>query len=78
MGRTNACRSAQKRDRAAANAPKDPKSQLKSNQQAMNITCNICRQPFMNTQNRMQLQGHVDSKHSKSTFDDCFPGYSGP
>uniref|UniRef100_A0A0G4HUX0 Uncharacterized protein n=1 Tax=Chromera velia CCMP2878 TaxID=1169474 RepID=A0A0G4HUX0_9ALVE len=75
MGRSNACKAQQKRDRNAAAANAGGKSQLKVNQQAMTTFCSVCRQPFMSTQNKMQLQQHVDGKHPKNSFDECFPGY---
>ena len=30
---------------------------------------------FPGTMAKSQLQAHVDSKHSKSAFAECFPGY---
>lgn len=35
----------------------------------------VCLQPFMSTQNRDQLQSHIESKHSNKTFEECFPEF---
>lgn len=48
-------------------------SNLKSNALAANRFCNVCKQSFLCTANRGALEQHVDSKHSKLTFKDCFP-----
>ncbi|KAM7453497.1 hypothetical protein BLSTO_05754 [Blastocystis sp. subtype 1] len=48
-----------KASRTGANAPK--------------VYCHICRTEFMASQSNEQLQGHVDNKHPKNTFADCFP-----
>ena len=51
---------------------------------AAKIVCNICRvfyilnwiihqTEFLATQSTQQLQGHVDAKHPKLTFAQCFP-----
>lgn len=42
MGRTNACRAQQKRERNAKKEGSVAHSQLKANQGAMNIKCAIC------------------------------------
>ena len=34
-----------------------------------------CMQPFPNTSSESTLSQHVDSKHSKFAFKDCFPTY---
>ncbi|PWN93164.1 DUF1909-domain-containing protein [Acaromyces ingoldii] len=47
MGNGN--RAQQKRERNAAAAKKEPKSQLKTNQAAMNVICMNCRQTFLQT-----------------------------
>jgi transcription elongation factor Elf1 len=51
-------------------------SSLKTNAQATNVVCNICRQSFMCTASAVLLQQHVDSKHSKLTLKDCFPNHA--
>ncbi len=32
---------------------------------------------FMANQSKSQLEGHVDSKHPKNKFEECFPGIEG-
>lgn len=39
---------------------------------ALTVICQICRSSFMAQQTKEQLQAHVDSKHSKETFEKCF------
>lgn len=78
MGKgANACKRNQARDRKDKSSAKEPKSQLKSNVAAMTVKCQICLQPFMPTQNRSQLQSHIDGKHSSKSFEECFPTYIG-
>jgi hypothetical protein len=48
-------------------------SNLKANAQAASRHCNICRQSFLCTANRGALEQHVDSKHPKLSFKECFP-----
>ena len=43
MGRTNACRAQQKRDRNAKAQGTKAKSQIKSNAAAQNVICKVCR-----------------------------------
>lgn len=50
-------------------------SQLKQNASAMSKACAICKQAFHVTAKRPQLEEHVDSKHKKNTFKDCFPDF---
>ncbi|KAL0478049.1 hypothetical protein AKO1_005413, partial [Acrasis kona] len=77
MGRTNANKAQQKRERNAKNdKAKEPTSQLKANQSANQaFVCTVCRQPYMSTTREEQLREHVDSKHAKNnaTFEQCFP-----
>jgi len=73
MGRTNACRAQQKRERNQAKAGQNSASQLKSNQAALNIVCALCRQTFLCTTSSKSLKDHSDNKHPKSTFEECFP-----
>lgn len=48
-------------------------SQLKANAASMSILCNVCKQQFMCTVNINMLKQHVESRHAKNTFADCFP-----
>ncbi|CAO1629112.1 unnamed protein product [Jaminaea pallidilutea] len=73
MGNGN--RAQQKRERNAADAKKAPASQLKTNQAAMNVMCNICRQTFLQTVREAALKEHAENKHSKNV-PDCFPGWT--
>jgi|LauGreSBDMM110SN_4_FD.fasta_scaffold656714_1 hypothetical protein len=41
------------------------------------VQCVICRSEFNAKAARQQLQDHLDSKHSKNTFAECFPSYQG-
>jgi hypothetical protein len=43
MGRTNACRAQQKRERNLAKGKSKANSQLKSNEAACSIVCAVCR-----------------------------------
>ena len=53
-------------------------SQLKSNAGAAQAQlCNICKQGFHVTAKRPQLEEHVNSKHGKMAFKDCFPTFEG-
>ncbi|PWN26937.1 DUF1909-domain-containing protein, partial [Jaminaea rosea] len=58
-------RAQQKRDRNAAVANKGPTSQLKANQAAMTIICNVCRQTFLQTVREPALKQHAEDKHKK-------------
>ncbi|TDL28745.1 DUF1909-domain-containing protein [Rickenella mellea] len=71
----NGAKAQQKRDRAGGKpAPKkDAKSQLKVNEAAKNIVCQVCRQPFMSTTREPALLDHVEKKHPEKTRADCFP-----
>eukprot|EP00811_Abedinium_folium_P019027 NODE_27956_length_494_cov_3.193460.p4 GENE.NODE_27956_length_494_cov_3.193460~~NODE_27956_length_494_cov_3.193460.p4 ORF type:complete len:83 (-),score=26.78 NODE_27956_length_494_cov_3.193460:159-407(-) len=44
---------------------------------APTFACSICRQSFPTTQPKM-MQMHVDSRHSKSAFSECFPECTPP
>lgn len=52
------------------------KSTLKQKDKINNILCNICKQSFMCTAKKPLLEQHVDSKHPKNSFDDCFPNWN--
>jgi len=70
----NGAKAAQKRERNAAKAGGTAKSQTKTNQAAMNIVCQTCKQAFMLTTRAPALEEHAQSKHSK-TLAECFPTY---
>jgi hypothetical protein len=77
MGGGNAMKSKTARDKKLAADKKAGKgSQLKTNSNAMTIICAICRQTFMCNSKKITLMQHVESKHSKLTFDGCFPGFT--
>ncbi|ELR16576.1 small conserved protein [Acanthamoeba castellanii str. Neff] len=74
MGKGNAQQAAQKRERnAKKNATSTASSQLKSNEKALSIICNVCKQTFLCTSNPKTLKEHADNKHPKNTFAQCFP-----
>ncbi|VBB71583.1 Putative protein of unknown function [Podospora comata] len=77
MGGGNGAKAAQKRARNAKDAAPKAASQLKSNEKAMSIICNICKQTFLSTSRKPQLEQHSSSgKHAgKHTFEQCFPEY---
>ncbi|KXJ91243.1 hypothetical protein Micbo1qcDRAFT_162877 [Microdochium bolleyi] len=70
----NGAKAAQKRDRNAKDAKGAAKSQLKTNEKAMDIQCQICKSTFLKTTRAPQLTEHAANKHSK-TIADCFPTY---
>ncbi|KAL6304218.1 DUF1909-domain-containing protein, partial [Sparassis latifolia] len=65
-------KAAQKRERNAAKAGATAKSQTKTNQAALNIVCQTCRQAFLLTTRAPALEEHAQNKHSK-TMAECFP-----
>ncbi|KAI8901551.1 At2g23090 like protein [Globomyces pollinis-pini] len=72
----NGAKAAMKRERnAAKGGDGGGKSQLKTNQSAMNVQCNVCRQPFLLTIKRKALEEHINSKHSGKEFTACFPNF---
>ncbi|PXF47649.1 hypothetical protein BWQ96_02628 [Gracilariopsis chorda] len=73
MGGGNGAKAATKRERNAAKNKKAKRSQMASNQSAMNIICNICRATFMCTMKEASLRQHAESKHPKHQLTDCFP-----
>jgi Zinc-binding/Small EDRK-rich factor 1/2-like, N-terminal len=74
MGRTNACRAQQKRERNAKKAGKaSGKSNLASNKKALATTCTVCRSSFMCTVKKPMLETHRAERHEKKTFAECFP-----
>ncbi|PHH67018.1 hypothetical protein CDD81_4413 [Ophiocordyceps australis] len=67
----NGAKAQQKRERAQKDQ-KAAKSQLKVNQQAMSIQCQICKATFLQTTKAPALLEHASNKHSKALAD-CFP-----
>jgi transcription elongation factor Elf1 len=76
MGRTNAARSQQKRERNAQKKKGTGKSQLKSNEKAQTVMCSICRQSFQCNAAEKLLRQHQENKHPKSKYEECFPPVS--
>ncbi|CDJ64233.1 Small conserved protein, related [Eimeria necatrix] len=50
-------------------------STLKSKDKNLNVVCEVCRQTFMCTIKRPTLEQHMESKHPKHQFRDCFPNF---
>ncbi|KAF3400110.1 hypothetical protein F1880_008222 [Penicillium rolfsii] len=65
----------QKRERNNADKGKVAKSQIKTNEKAMNIQCKVCLQTFLQTTKAPALLEHASNKHKKGLAD-CFPGVS--
>ncbi|ORX49018.1 DUF1909-domain-containing protein [Piromyces finnis] len=62
-----------RRERMKETASKGGKSQLKINEKAKNIICEVCRTTFLCTVREKALQEHVSNKHPGKSFTDCFP-----
>lgn len=60
---------------AQRNQKKEAKSTAKDKEKNLSVVCNICKQPFMCTVKRPLLEQHVESKHSKNSFVECFPTF---
>ncbi|WIA13555.1 hypothetical protein OEZ86_006815 [Tetradesmus obliquus] len=75
MGGGNGQKSATKRERNAAKLAAPKGSQLKQNQAAMTLKCNVCLTTFVCTSKEQQLKDHQENKHPKATFEQCFPDY---
>ncbi|KAI5467298.1 At2g23090 like protein [Mariannaea sp. PMI_226] len=69
----NGAKAQQKRDRNQKSENK-AKSQLKVNQQACDIQCQICRSTFLKTTKAPALTEHAENKHGKS-IEECFPTF---
>ncbi|KAJ2771470.1 hypothetical protein IWQ56_001767, partial [Coemansia nantahalensis] len=69
----NGAKAQTKRERAQAKGKVVAKSQLKVNDAAKNISCQRCRQTFLCTSRRNELQLHADK--CKRTFEECFPSF---
>jgi len=76
MGRTNACRAQQKRERNLKAGGKTANSQLKKNQECQTIQCKVCFQTFMSVTNERSLREHSENKHPKKSFQECYPDYT--
>lgn len=74
MGGGNGAKAASKRARNQKDAKGEAKSQLKVNEKAMDIQCQICKSTFLKTTRAPALTEHATNKHSK-TLEDCFPGF---
>ncbi|KAF8823133.1 hypothetical protein IE077_004468 [Cardiosporidium cionae] len=60
--------------RAAKRASKTSgMSTVKDREKNLTVICNICKQSFMCTVDRLTLNQHVESKHPKFGFEKCFP-----
>ncbi|GFP56634.1 hypothetical protein ACSS6W_004872 [Trichoderma asperelloides] len=71
----NGAKAQQKRERNAKEGKGAAKSQLKVNQQAMDIQCQICKSTFLKTTKAPALLEHAQNKHSKGLAD-CFPTFA--
>ncbi|PMD12735.1 DUF1909-domain-containing protein [Hyaloscypha hepaticicola] len=74
MGGGNGAKAASKRARKDKDDKGVAKSQLKVNEQAKDIQCNICKSTFLKTTRAPALTEHATNKHSK-TLEDCFPNF---
>lgn len=75
MGGGNGAKAASKRERAQKNAAGGTaKSQLKVNESAKDIQCQICKSTFLKTTRAPALTEHAVNKHSK-TLKDAFPDF---
>jgi hypothetical protein len=80
MGKGNVAKAAQKRERNAkknAASKKGGTSQLKNNEKAKTIICDVCMVSFMCTASRDHLAEHAENRHNK-TMQECFPNYVPP
>ncbi|RDA83665.1 hypothetical protein CP532_4684 [Ophiocordyceps camponoti-leonardi (nom. inval.)] len=68
----NGAKAQQKRERNQKDG-KAAKSQLKVNEKAKSIQCQICKATFLQTMKVPALLEHASNKHSKGLAD-CFPG----
>eukprot|EP01132_Coremiostelium_polycephalum_P005393 gene5393-6726_t len=71
----NGARAQQKRERNAKkqDGAGQAKSQLKSNEAAKTIICNVCRASFLCTAKEPELRTHAENKHAAKKFEECFP-----
>lgn len=69
----NGAKAQQKRERNQKDS-KAAKSQLKVNQQAMDIQCVVCKSTFLKTTKAPALTEHAQNKHNKSLAE-AFPTF---
>jgi hypothetical protein len=68
----NGCKAQTRRERVSGKDDgKTAKSQLKVNEAAKSIICNVCRTTFLCTANAKQLTEHAENKHGKK-MEECF------
>lgn len=60
MGGGNGAKSAQKRERNAKQNAKSAGSQLKTNEAAKTIVCDLCKQAFLGTMRKPALTTHAE------------------
>ncbi|KUJ24200.1 DUF1909-domain-containing protein [Mollisia scopiformis] len=70
----NGAKAASKRDRKDKDT-KVAKSQLKVNEQAKDIQCQVCKSTFLKTTRAPALTEHATNKHSK-TLEECFSSFT--
>ncbi|KAJ3119429.1 hypothetical protein HK098_005504 [Nowakowskiella sp. JEL0407] len=72
----NGAKAASKRERNAKdNKKQGAQSQLKQNEAAKSVQCNICKQTWLTTVRQKALEEHLENKHAGKEFADCFIGY---
>jgi hypothetical protein len=64
MGGGNGAKAAQKRERNAEKNKKSAGSQLKSNEAAKTIKCELCKQSFLGTMRRPALTTHAEVQYN--------------
>ncbi|KAB8304821.1 hypothetical protein EYC80_004162 [Monilinia laxa] len=75
MGGGNGAKAASKRARNQKDAEKGAaKSQLKVNESAKDIQCDVCKTTFLKTTRLPALTEHAMNKHSKGP-ELCFPAF---
>mmetsp|Transcript_41650 Transcript_41650/g.36846 ORF Transcript_41650/g.36846 Transcript_41650/m.36846 type:complete len:129 (+) Transcript_41650:68-454(+) len=83
MGGGNGQKSKTAKDRARKQKDKAAKQKQRQSSDFKNAQqknkeawkCMKCMQPFPSTSSKSTLAQHVDSKHSKFSFEQCFPTY---
>ncbi|KAI9744614.1 MAG: hypothetical protein M1818_002143 [Claussenomyces sp. TS43310] len=70
----NGAKAASKRERNAKDGAGQAKSQLKVNEQAKDIQCQVCKSTFLKTTRAPALTEHAQNKHKKELAD-CFPSF---
>ncbi|KAI0151630.1 At2g23090 like protein [Xylariaceae sp. FL1272] len=73
MGNGN--RAQQKRERKNKDAPKEAKSQLKSNAAATDHKCKKCFVDFFKTARRPEIMRHMEAKHPGMAVEDCITNH---